>query len=181
LAGSTLKLSNNNAIVKRRALGYLEKAPSEIMIQFIKQVLTYTLISAFVVVGLPRPLKADVMHARPSALPPGKASARAAAKPDLSMSASMKIMSGSAPMIPAAVSLLEQPVLIYGAFAYMQPDSSEEDEFEFPDDKENHVTRDVTVFVIASIFVAYFIIKVFIEEDPPENTDDGGGKTIPGS
>ena len=63
------------------------------------------------------------------------------------------------------------------ASSLAQPDSTE---FEFPEKEEKHLARDITVFVIVSAFVAYFIIKVFLEGDKDEeNTDDGGGKDIP--
>jgi len=58
-------------------------------------------------------------------------------------------------------------------FATSQTDTTE---FEFPEDERKHLTRDITVFVIASAFVAYFIIKVFLEGD----TDDEAEPTKPG-
>ena len=63
-----------------------------------------------------------------------------------------------------------------GGFA--DPDSTE---FDFPDDENKHLVRDITVFVIASVFVAIFIIKVFLEEDEPEDDggDGGNGKPPP--
>jgi len=59
-----------------------------------------------------------------------------------------------------------------------QPDTTSE--FEFPEEDNKHLVRDITVFVIVSAFVAFFLIKVFLEDDPPEQPDDdGGGKVIP--
>jgi len=72
-----------------------------------------------------------------------------------------------------------QPVLAMGAFAagYVDPDTTE---FDFPEDDHKHLARDITVWVIASAFVAYFIIKVFIEkDDEPAPDDKPPGKTIP--
>ena len=60
---------------------------------------------------------------------------------------------------------------------YAQPDSTE---FEFPEEEKKHLARDITVFVIASVFVAYFIIKVFLEGDKDEGeTEDDGGNGKP--
>ena len=61
---------------------------------------------------------------------------------------------------------------------YAQPDSTE---FQFPEEEKKHLARDITVFVIVSVFVAYFLIKVFLEGDKDEGeTDDGGnGKQPP--
>jgi hypothetical protein len=61
---------------------------------------------------------------------------------------------------------------------YAQPDSTE---FEFPEEEKKHLARDITVFVIVSAFVAYFLIKVFLEgdKDEGETDDDGNGKEPP--
>lgn len=75
---------------------------------------------------------------------------------------------------PTDVSL-RYPLSAVHTFA--QPDTTE---FEFPEEEKNHLVRDVTIFLIASAFVAYFIIKVFLEgdtEDVPE--DEGNGKPTP--
>ena len=71
-------------------------------------------------------------------------------------------------------------ILRYGALGQVAEPDSTEDEFEFPDEEKNHLARDITVFVIASAFVAFFIIKMFLEGDTDSSeTDDGGGKPIP--
>ena len=67
-----------------------------------------------------------------------------------------------------------QPVLAFGALnAYADPDTSE---FEFPGEENEHLARDITVWVIAASFVAFFIVKVFIEDsdDEPEDTSPPG-------
>jgi len=71
-------------------------------------------------------------------------------------------------------------LLRFGALAYAaEPDSTEEG-LEFPEEKESHLARDITVFVIVSAFVGYFIIKVFLEGDTDEETTDTPpGKQIP--
>jgi hypothetical protein len=56
---------------------------------------------------------------------------------------------------------------------YAQPDTTE---YEFPEEEGKHLIRDLTVFVIVSAFVAYFVIKVFLEGDTEEEApppDDG--------
>ena len=71
-------------------------------------------------------------------------------------------------------------LLRFGALAYAsEPDSTEEG-LEFPEDEGSHLARDITVFVIVSAFVGYFIIKVFLEGDTDEETDtEPPGKVIP--
>ena len=59
---------------------------------------------------------------------------------------------------------------------YAQPDSTE---FEFPEEGKKHLVRDITVFVIVSAFVAYFLIKVFLEGDKDEGGSDDGGNGKP--
>ncbi len=61
--------------------------------------------------------------------------------------------------------------------AYTEPDTTE---FEFPEEEKKHLVRDVTIFVIASVFVAFFVIKVFLEGDTDEETPTNGGKDDPG-
>lgn len=58
-----------------------------------------------------------------------------------------------------------------------QPDSTTT--FEFPEEENEHLHRDILIFVIASAFVAFFIVKVFIEEDEEPQDEGGGGKDIP--
>jgi hypothetical protein len=71
-------------------------------------------------------------------------------------------------------------LLRFGAMGFAAEPDSTEDEFDFPDEEKNHLARDITVFVIASAFVAFFIIKVFLEGDTDTPEDDGGGgKPIP--
>lgn len=61
--------------------------------------------------------------------------------------------------------------------AYVQPDTTE---FEFPEDETKHLTRDITIFVIAAAFVGYFIVKVFLQGDTEEEEEEKKGKEIPG-
>jgi hypothetical protein len=67
-----------------------------------------------------------------------------------------------------------QPILAFGALnAYADPDTSE---FEFPGEENEHLVRDITVWVIVAAFVAFFIVKVFIEDsdDEPEDNSPPG-------
>ncbi len=53
---------------------------------------------------------------------------------------------------------------------------------EFPEVEEEgrkHLVRDIGVFLIVSAFVAYFVIKVFLEGDTDQPPPDDGGKVIP--
>jgi hypothetical protein len=60
---------------------------------------------------------------------------------------------------------------------FAEPDTTE---FEFPEEEESHLARDITVFLIASAFVGYFIIKVFLEGDTEEQEEeDNDGKPTP--
>jgi len=59
---------------------------------------------------------------------------------------------------------------------YAQADSTE---FEFPEDKKKHLYRDIAVFLIISVAVAYFVIKVFLEGDTGEEDGDDGGSGKP--
>jgi hypothetical protein len=56
-----------------------------------------------------------------------------------------------------------------------QPDTTE---FEFPEDENKHLVRDITVFVIAAAFVGYFLVKVFLEGDTDEEEQEKKGKDV---
>lgn len=61
------------------------------------------------------------------------------------------------------------PILAYGAMAaFDDPDTTE---FQFPEENKRSIVKDITVWVIASAFVAFFIIKVFLEKDKDEPVD----------
>jgi hypothetical protein len=59
---------------------------------------------------------------------------------------------------------------------YAQPDSTE---YEFPEEKKSHLARDITIFVIVSAFVGYFLVKVFLEGDKEDQGGDEGGNGKP--
>ena len=136
---------------------------------FVYKPLVLALVISIAAAGFPRRSHGDV-----PVLPAGAASPSAAARTPSSGSA-IKPHGGR-------LSVDAANALRYGAFGYAaQPDSTE-DEFEFPEDKESHLARDITIFVIVSAFVAFFIIKVFLEGDTDEtDSTDGGGKPIPTS
>jgi hypothetical protein len=134
------------------------------VIHIAKTSLVFLLVACIICCGLPRP------RAATSRIPRGaQTSNEAAALP----------IADPAPPAPGAVTravATGEPVLAYGALsASAEPDTTD---FEFPDD-EKHLARDITVWVIASAFVAFFIIKVFLEEDTDEPDDDSPpGKQI---
>jgi hypothetical protein len=78
------------------------------------------------------------------------------------------------PDAPAADRSLRFAVPATGGYA--APDTTE---FEFPGEAKTHLARDITVFLIASAFVAYFLIKVFLEGDKDEQQPDDGGNGKP--
>jgi hypothetical protein len=71
-------------------------------------------------------------------------------------------------------------LLRFGALGYAAEPDSTADEFEFPEEEKSHLARDITIFVIVSAFVGFFLIKVFLEGDTDDSGGDGGGgKTVP--
>jgi len=52
--------------------------------------------------------------------------------------------------------------------------------YEFPEDeKDDHLIRDIAVFLVVAAFVAFFIIKVWLEGDEEPPPEEEGGKEIP--
>jgi len=65
------------------------------------------------------------------------------------------------------------------SFALEPPDSTDDD-FVLPEEKDKkQLATEIAVFVIAAAFVAFFIVKVFIEKDDEPADDGGNGKDIP--
>jgi hypothetical protein len=57
-------------------------------------------------------------------------------------------------------------------------------ELEFPiEEEENrkHLIRDIGIFIVVSAFLAFFIVKVFIEEEEEAPPPEDPGKEIPGT
>ncbi len=72
-----------------------------------------------------------------------------------------------------------------GAMRRADPPDTTGSVFDFPEEEEEkkktrHLARDITVFVIASAFVAAFVIEVFIRGDTDTPVDNRPpGKTVP--
>lgn len=118
------------------------------------QVLVVALSACMIAVGLPRPAAA-----RPS-LPRGQATADAAAR----------AVSDTTAVTP--------PLLAMGASSgWSEPDSTKS---EFPEEQKSHLARDLTAWIIGAVFVAFFIVEVFIKNDQSTpTTQKPPGKTIP--
>jgi len=70
------------------------------------------------------------------------------------------------------------PLLAFGA---LEPAAAATDSTAllFPGDENDHLKRDVAVFIVVSAFVAIFIIKLFIEGDDPETPDEKTVRNTP--
>jgi len=84
--------------------------------------------------------------------------------------------------IPASTSthFLRDAVPTAG-FASQPEDTTDEDEDEFlPEEKDtSKLVWEIAAWVVGAALVAFFIIKVFIEEDTEEEEDGGGTKPDP--
>jgi hypothetical protein len=61
----------------------------------------------------------------------------------------------------------------------VEPEDTTDDYF-LPEEKDTgQLVWEIAAWVVGAAIVAYFIIKVFIEEDEPEPTEDDGGKDVP--
>lgn len=130
------------------------------MIDAVKKTVVFTLVVALVAVGLPHPAHSGLARGAGTA-------SEAASMPEAS----------SSPESPQVSADDAAPVLAFGAMAaFDEPDTTE---FQFPEEKKSSLAKDITVWVIASAFVAYFIIKVFLEKDKEEPVDNSPpGKKI---
>jgi hypothetical protein len=64
-------------------------------------------------------------------------------------------------------------------FAAAQPDTTADD-FVLPEEKsKGQIAKEIAVWVLAAAFVAFFIVKVFIENDDEPVSSDDGGKDVP--
>ncbi len=57
-------------------------------------------------------------------------------------------------------------------------------DLEFPDDEaedRKHLVRDIGIFIVVSAFLAFFLVKVFLEGDEESPPPDDDGKEIPGA
>jgi len=95
---------------------------------------------------------------------------------------------------------MPRPAKGKGAFSYGKPTSDEAaapeiaappdalgtyalqdtTEYDFPEEEDQkRLWRDVALWVIVAGFVAFFVIKVFLEGEKDETEEDEGGKPIP--
>ncbi len=64
-------------------------------------------------------------------------------------------------------------------FTYQPEDTTEEDPF-LPEEKDtSQLVWEIAAWVVGMALVAFFIIKVFIEEEPDETDEEGGTKPDP--
>lgn len=150
------------------------------MKDFLFRYIALTVVAALVAYGFPRPSNAQQ-------IPKGEATSEAAAghapakAVRRTVPASM-VLGSVVGAVDAAASVAHSEYLHISALALAQTEPDTTSTFEFPEDENDNLVRDITVFVIVSAFVAFFLIKVFFEEDPPEEEPDtGGGKVIPGA
>jgi hypothetical protein len=94
-------------------------------------------------------------------LPPGKATAEEAAAPNLTADRQTDDLHG-------------------WSYGYAFTDTTG---YDFPEEDEKstmQLVREVTLWLVVAGFIAFFIIKVFLEGDKDEEPTDGsGGKVIP--
>ena len=65
------------------------------------------------------------------------------------------------------------------SFATDPPDTTDDD-FVLPEEKsKKQLAKEIAIWTIAVAFVAFFIVKVFIEDDDEPADDDGNGKDVP--
>jgi hypothetical protein len=65
------------------------------------------------------------------------------------------------------------------SMALAQPDTTDDD-FVLPEEKDNKsLIKEIAIWTLAAAFVAFFIVKVFIEEDDEGDDDDNNGKDVP--
>ena len=64
-------------------------------------------------------------------------------------------------------------------FAAVEPDTTDGD-FVLPEEKSrSQLVKEIAVWVLVAAFVAFFIVKVFIQDDDEPADDGGNGKDIP--
>jgi hypothetical protein len=65
------------------------------------------------------------------------------------------------------------------SFAADPPDTTDDD-FVLPEEKsKKQLAKEIAIWTLAVAFVAFFIVKVFIEDDDEPADDGGGGKDVP--
>jgi hypothetical protein len=65
------------------------------------------------------------------------------------------------------------------SFAAAPPDTAADD-FVLPEEKSSkQLIKEIAIWTFVVAFVAFFVVKVFIEDDEEEADDDDGGKDVP--
>jgi hypothetical protein len=91
----------------------------------------------------------------------------------------MRVQAVAEPDASPTVDHLLRDAVPATAFSLDPPDSTADD-FVLPEEKEKkQLVKEIAVWTIAVVFLAFFIVKVFIEEDDEPAEDDGGGKDVP--
>jgi len=90
-----------------------------------------------------------------------------------------RIAAGADPAPHAADEHFLRDAIPVAGFATEPPDTTEDDFFLPEETDKKKLYRDIAVFVVVSAFVAFFIIKVFIEEDDEPADPEPPGKDIP--
>jgi hypothetical protein len=68
---------------------------------------------------------------------------------------------------------------IPAAVTASDPPDTTEDGFTLPDEKsKKKLTKEIVMWVVVAAFVAYFIVKVFIEKDDASSDSGNNGKPI---
>lgn len=82
----------------------------------------------------------------------------------------------AAPKLPGA----DARASAFGAIGQSYASADTTDDYQFPEDEERkHLWRDVALWLIAAGFVAFFVIKVFLEGDKDEPQTEEPGKEVP--
>jgi hypothetical protein len=140
-------------IVKCRLSSYLTSVGT---ISLLKTYLVYTLAIAITCLALPSPASTERQ------LPAGEPTAAGAA----------------APKLPGSDDRVTPFAAIGESYAY----ADTTDDYQFPEDEEQkHVWRDVVIWLAVAGFVAFFVIKVFLEGDKDEPQTEEPGKQVPPS
>jgi hypothetical protein len=125
------------------------------MIHFLRKTIVFALTGAITLAAIPPSLHAG------GEIPSGADSAEQAASPDLKAFHSQKAVPGR----------------WNGSYAAFDTTG-----YDFPEEEEEkrNIVKEVAIWVGVAAFVAFFVIKVFLEGDTDETpTDDGGGKDVP--
>lgn len=78
---------------------------------------------------------------------------------------------------PAADHFLRDAIPV--TLAAATPPDSTDDDFVLPEEKgKKQLVKEIALFVVVAAFVAYFIVKVFIEEDNSSTESGSNGKPV---